>query len=190
MNRLISFKLSVMRKYIFILLLMSALTGRVIAQVFDTNVYTINVYDISLIRINPLTNISMNLLASVSGETMSPQSNSSSYIQLTSIAPANQTRRIMATINSGFVPLGTILTLNVANCNAPIGSCGNTSGIITLLRDVNTTIINGIGSGYTGNSSTSGFNLTYTWQVDPAHYADLQAINTVSITVTYTISSN
>ena len=190
MNKSTSFKFNAMWKYVLSLLLMLTFAGNATAQIYTTIDYTINISDISLIRINPYTSISMNLLASVAGETMIPKTNSSSYIQLTSIAPANQTRRIMATISSGFVPSGTLLTLYVANCSAPIGTCGTASGTITLLKNVNTTIINGIGSGYTRTTSTSGFNLTYTWQVDPAHYADLHAIGTVPITVTYTISSN
>lgn len=171
-------------------LLMMMFTGKSAAQAYTTNVFTITINDVSLIRINPLSTISMNLLASVAGETTSPKSNSSSYLQLTSIAPANQTRRITAAITSGFVPAGTLLKLTANTCTTGSGSRGTSSGQITLLKNINTTLINSIGSGYTGSSSTNGFNLVYYWSVDPANYAQLRAIANAPITVSYTITSN
>jgi hypothetical protein len=159
-------------------------------QLYTTNVFTIVINDVSLIRINPLSSISMNLLASVAGETTSPKSNNSSYMQLTSIAPLNTTRRITASITSGFVPAGTLLKLTASNCTSGNGTRGTPAGQITLIKNVNTTLINSIGSGYTGTASTNGFNLTYYWNVDPANYDKLRAVASAPITVTFTITSN
>ncbi len=177
-------------KYLLFIVLSLVLYGKATAQVYTTNVFTITINDVSLIRINPLTTISMNLLASVAGETTSPKTNNASYLQLTSIAPANQTRRIMASVTSGFVPAGTLLKLTASSSSSGSGNRGTPSGQITLLKNINTTLINSIGSGYTGSSSTNGFNLTYYWSVDPANYALLRAIANAPITVTYTITSN
>jgi len=177
-------------KYLVMILLSLVLYGKTVAQVYTTNVFTITINDVSLIRINPLSTISMNLLATVAGETTSPKSNSTAYLQLTSIAPANQTRRIMASVTTGTVPAGTLLYLTASSCSTGGGDHGTPSGQITLLKNINTTLINGIGSGYTGSSATNGFNLTYYWSVDPANYALLRAIASAPITVTYTITSN
>jgi hypothetical protein len=177
-------------KYLLLIVLSLVLHGKSIAQVYTTNVFTITINDVILIRINPLSTISMNLLASVAGETTSPKSNSTSYLQLTSIAPAGQTRRIMASITSGFVPAGTLLKLTASSCSTGAGTRGSPSGQITLLKNINTTLINNIGSGYSGTAATNGFNLTYYWNVDPANYALLRAIASAPITVTYTISNN
>lgn len=172
------------------ILLFFALSDSAMSQLYTTNTFTVTINDVSLIRINPLSTISMNLLASVAGETTSPKSNSSSYLQLTSIAPLGQTRRITASITSGFVPAGTLLKLTANNCSTGNGNRGSSSGQITLLKNINTTIINSIGSGYTGSASTNGFNLVYYWSVDPANYAQLRAIANAPITVSYTITSN
>jgi hypothetical protein len=160
------------------------------AQVYTNNVFTITVNDISLIRINPYAVMNMKLLASTSGESMAPQTNSTSYLQLTSIAPLNQSRRVTAVISSGIVPAGTILKLTVPNSTSGTGNYGTAGVNITLLRGTNQTIINNIASGYTGGNTGNGYNLQYTWEVDQNTYKQLRAVLSVPIIVTYTITSN
>lgn len=158
----------------------------------NSNVYSynfsINVYDRSLIRINPSTSFELKLLSSLAGSSMDPAINNSSYLQLTSIPPINVSRRITAKI-SGTVPLGTMLTLYAVK-QSGLGDCGTASSIKTLNTTQNQTIIDGIASGYTGSNTGSGFQLYYTLQVDPANYSKLKATAGSAVTVTYTIVNN
>jgi len=161
------------------------------AQYYDSEVISITVEEVSLIRIYPATEISMNLLSDVAGESMAPITNSATYLQLTSIAPANETRKVMASIaNYTNIPSGTLLKLTLTSCTTGAGAFGSPTSTITLNKSSNQTIINNIGSGYTGTYSNYGFRLNYSWEVDPTNYASLQATSAASITITYTISTN
>jgi len=172
-----------------LLLFIAIRPAHTIGQVYTTNVFTVIVNDVSLIRINPYAIINMSLLASTAGESMAPKTNSTSYMQLTSIAPHNQTRRVMAVISSGYVPAGTMLRLTVGNSSG-VGNFGVPASTITLQRITNQTIINSIASGYTGGNTGDGFNLNYTWQVDQNTFNQLRAVLSVPIIITYTITSN
>lgn len=159
------------------------------AQTLKETNFTINIQEVHLIRINPLNQISMNLLATVAGETMSPKTNSSSYLQLTSIGNS-QTRKVLVTLQSGTVPAGTLLTLVPSICTTGEGNRGEISSTIALKNGVNNTLLENIGSGYTGTASNNGFRLNYTWQVDPSKFALLKATNSVPLTIKYTITEN
>jgi general stress protein CsbA len=188
MNRTVFFK-SEFWRWTALLYILMILPARSIAQVYTTNVFTVTINDVSLIRINPYAVINMSLLAATAGESMAPKTNSTSYMQITSIAPVNQTRRVMAVISGGTVPSGTLLTLTVGSSSG-VGNFGVPASTITLQRVTNQTIINSIASGYTGGSAGNGFNLTYTWQVDQNTFQLLRAVLSVPIIITYTITSN
>jgi hypothetical protein len=179
--------------YRFVLIVLVFLLPTTIkGQYLKTSTFTITIADVSLIRINPLTTISMNLLATMAGESMTPKTHNTSFLQLTSIAPENQTRRILATISqsSNAVPDGTMLTLSASSCASCTGTVGTPGSVITLQKGINSTLINSISSGYTGTTSGNGFRLNYTWQVNPATYASLRATQSVPIVVVFTITSN
>lgn len=159
------------------------------AQTLKETNFTINIQEVHLIRINPLSEISMRMLASVAGETMIPKTNSTSYLQLTSIGNS-QTRKVLVTIQNGSVPTGTLLTLMPSTCMTGAGNRGEITNMITLKNGVNNTLLENIGSGYTGTATNNGFRLNYTWQVDPAKYALLKAISGVRLTIKYTITEN
>lgn len=159
------------------------------AQIYAYNNFTITINNICYMRIFPAGTISMNLLASSAGNSMATQTNANTFMQLTSIAPENETRKITAIISSGSVPAGTLFQLTAGACTTGAGARGTPCSTITLDRNVQKDVITGIGSCYTGISSTSGYNLVYTWGVDFANYAQLMATPTVSITITYTVSS-
>lgn len=189
MNKPVFHKVHSLWRTMVLLAFLIILPARSLSQVYTTNVFTITVNDVSLIRINPYAIINMTLLASTAGESMAPKTSSNSYLQLTSIAPLNQTRRVTAVISSGFVPAGTKLSLTVGNSSG-VGNYGVPASTIDLLRGTNQTIINSIASGYTGGNAGNGFKLTYTWQVDQSTYQLLRAVLSVPIIVAYTITSN
>lgn len=159
------------------------------AQIYDYNNLTIIINDICNIRIYPTGAINMRLLATVAGNSMVAQTNASSYIQLTSIAPINELRRITAIVSHGNIPAGTQLQLTSGACTSGSGARGTPSSTIILDRSSQKNIITGIGSCYTGNSPTNGYNLSYTWGIDPTTYSQLRATSTTSITITFTVLS-
>lgn len=114
--------------------------------------------------------------------------NSNLWLNYSSIVGSNQTRSISASITEG-LPAG--VSLKVA-ASAPASSGKGTLGTsaastATTLTTGGITIIDGIGSCYTGDGANSGSNLTYSVVVNDANYATILEQN-YSVTVTYTIS--
>ena len=177
------------RMVLLIITILAFCSAKLEAQVYAYGNFTINVYDVCYARIFPSGTIRMNLLASEAGNSMSTKTDASTYMQLTSIAPEGETRKITAIVSSGSVPAGTQFQLTAGACSTGAGARGTPSSTITLDRSAQKDVVTGIGSCYTGTSSTSGYNLIYTWGVDPASYSQLSATSTVSIMITYTILS-
>jgi hypothetical protein len=115
------------------------------------------------------------------------------YLKVTSIVPTGETRKISAIIYNGTVPAGTVLKLVSAPCTT--GNSEGTLGTIvstpiTLNNTSSLTIIEGIGSCYTGTASADGYRLTYTWQPDLTNYYLINATSdATSITIMFTIAS-
>jgi len=115
-------------------------------------------------------------------------------MKVTSIVPAGSTRKITAVISNGNIPAGTILKLVSAPCTTLLsqGTLGSVvSTPIMLNKTANQTIVDGIGSCYTGTSITDGFQLTFTWQPDNSNYYLINAsAGTTALTIAFTISSS
>ena len=120
--------------------------------------------------------VSMTMTTSLAGASISSVSNSNMYLQITSIVNPNKLRRITAKISNSNIPVGTILKLASAPCSYP-ATQGNFGAVIspaiTLIKNVDLTIIDGIGSCYTSNGTTDGYNLTFSWQPNGAQYNQL-----------------
>ena len=174
---------------LMIITILAFFSSRLEAQVYGYNNFTITIENICSVRIFPAATISLNLLASTAGNSMITQSNASTYMQFTSIAPENETRRVTAIVGAGNVPAGTLLQLSAGACTTGLGALGTPSTIITLDRSAQRNLITGIGSCYTGTTPTSGYNLVYSWGVDPSNYTQLRATSSVSITITFTVLS-
>jgi len=89
---------------------------------------------------------------------------------------------------TGTMPAGTTLAVTAGDATAVDGTAGTSKGKKDLAT-TDVTIIDAIGSCYTGTTSgSSGHTLTYAWRV--SSYADVikSTTQTVPITVTYTIS--
>jgi hypothetical protein len=112
-------------------------------------------------------------------------SNSSLWLNYTALAEAGKTREV--TVSTSEVIPGIDLKLQVAahsgNGKGVLGKTKNTGAVV--LSATAQTIINGIGSCYTGNGVTNGHNLTYTMAAND--YSKIEAGNK-SVTVTYTIA--
>lgn len=159
--------------------------GKIGAQSYLTNTYTLNISEISLIRIDPLVTINMSLLASTAGVAPAPQTDFSTYLQVTSIATSPQTRRITASY-TGTMPAGTYMTINAGTCTTGSGNRGIPNPTI-ILNGTAQTIINNIASGYTGSTLGNGFKITYSWQIDPSNYHLISAVKNAPLLINYTI---
>lgn len=175
-----------MRKLIISFLFLFLLTKGVFAQTYAYSNFTITVNELCYARIYPAGTIYLGLLASRAGTSMDTKTSSSTYFQMTSIVPSNQTLKVTANV-TGTIPAGTKLQLTVNPCTTGAGARGNVSSTVTLVSNSPKDIITNIGSCYTGTTTTSGYNLYYSWGIDPANQALLKATPTVTATITYTV---
>jgi hypothetical protein len=168
------------------------------AEAIITRTYSfrIKIPDIKMMRIlrNNLPGgiIDLQLYANEAGrpvEISNSAVDNNTWLQLTSIAPQDENRKVAVQITSGNVPLGTLLMLSASDCDTGDGARGTTHPISNLSKSTAQTLIDGIGSCYTGTTSTSGYNLTYTWMPDPANIEKMVAFSSYQIQVTFTMSS-
>lgn len=113
-------------------------------------------------------------------------SNSSLWLNYTALAEAGKTREV--TVSTNKVIAGIDLKLQVAAYSGEegkgkLGTTTNTGAVV--LSATAQTIINGIGSCYTGNGVDKGHNLTYTMAAND--YSKIEA-GAKEVTVTYTIA--
>ncbi|NLT03173.1 MAG: hypothetical protein GXY09_04850 [Bacteroidales bacterium] len=158
--------------------------------VYAYNSFKIRVSEASVIKITPSTPITVYMNATVAGGDLSNSPNSDSYLKLTSIVDQGGKRKVEAAITTGKAPDGTLLKLYASPCTTGSGTFGSVDPEITLQPNVNKRIIYNIRSCYTGNGPTDGYNLTYTWMLDPNNLSKLKAFTTNAAFVTFTISSH
>lgn len=166
------------------------------AVINRTYSFRIKIPDIKMMRIitpGVTGNIKLELSAFVAGapvDVTGTATNTNSWLQLTSIAPANENRKVTAQVTNGTsVPLGTILQVSAANCSTGDGARGAVYQNLALSNTTAQTVIDGIGSCYTGTTNTDGYNLTYLWKPDPANVDKLVAFSSYQIYITYTMTS-
>lgn len=124
----------------------------------------------------------------------SAQTNSDLWLNYSSIqSSANDpTRDIHAAITNGTMPAGMTLQVTAgADAGGGDGTIGSSTGAITL-SGATTNVITGIGSAYTGDGATNGHNLTYQLSLGAAAgaYANLDADDATTVSITYTITDN
>ena len=116
----------------------------------------------------------------------STATNSSLWLNYTSIVAADQTRNITAQLNSD-LPAGLNLRLEASSAsNTGNGTKGSTVGQV-ILSSTAAELITGIGSAYTGNGENNGHQLTYSLDADEDSYSTLVS-NSYDLTVTFTIT--
>jgi hypothetical protein len=151
---------------------------------------TISIPEVVLLDIEGGSSIS--LTPSVPTEAGNPlnfatATNSTLWINYSSIVAATKSRTISAAITSGTVPTGLVLKVVAGTFSGSgKGNFGTPTTQITLGAN-STPIITGVRSCYTGDGASNGHNLTYSLDlVDANSYSNLLQANT-TITVTYTI---
>lgn len=186
-----------MKKYsiaLLFLIISAIITGKLIAQVNVYDPITIVVNDICLITTTTSpAPVSLTLSTPYAGTSVRPVSSSNMFLKATSIVPLGTSRNITAIATSGTIPQGTILTLVAAPCTSinSRGILGNAiSTPFVLSKTISQTLIEGIGSCYTGTSFDDGYRLTFTWQPDLTNYNQISAtLDATMLTVSFTISS-
>lgn len=183
-----------MKKVILSIAALVFATGIAIAQP-DTNVashaVTVSVPAVSLIDIEGGTTIALNpVKPTEAGSTFTaPPANSTLWLNLTSIVASTQTRTVSVKMTGDISPALSV-TVQAAS---PVTTSGNgtvgtpAAGALTLTGS-DASIITGIGSGYTGNGTGAGFQLTYNLVIDNTKTANLLVENT-TLTVTYTMTA-
>ena len=150
--------------------------------------FRIRVSEASVIKITPTTPITVYMKAITAGASLSNSTNNSSYLKITSIVPWGAKRKVEACITNGNPPNGTLLKLAASPCSTGSGTFGSVDPQITLAKNINKRIIYNIGSCYTGIGTTDGYNLTYSWELDPNNLSELTAFSTTAAFITFTIS--
>lgn len=183
-----------------LLLVVSA--GTLIAQDTNEDLHTvsINVPEIALLDLESQTGTGISLNGTAPTEAGNKvvfnASNNDIWINYSSICSSgNQsTREITVQITDGDVPDGLELKV-VAGEDVGLGdgAMGDAEEDALVLNDQNAhTIIEDVGSAYTGNGPSKGHNLTYTLtqKSDAGSYASLNFSQSQTVTITYTLSDN
>ncbi len=124
------------------------------------------------------------------GLDFSSATNSNLWLNYSSIVASGKKRTISATLSTDF-PAGISLQVKAAAAVPSTGK-GNLgqaalASATTLSSSSNVTVIDNIGSCYTGDGASAGSNLTYSVIVNDVDYASIVESD-YSVTVTYTIS--
>lgn len=178
-----------MKKISLIIASLIISVGMAVAQDSNTAKHnvSISVPTVALIDVEGGSTISFELTAPTEAGLgfVAPASNSTLWLNMTSIVSEGKTRNITVQMNNA---LSTALSLEVTAASdageghGSFGSAGKTE-----IKTSASNLITGIGSGYTGDGDGSGYNLTYELVINEGNYANLYAI-TQTVEVTYTLT--
>jgi hypothetical protein len=161
----------------------------------DTNVatstLTLGVSEVSLLKTSSST-VSLTLGQQDAGMSVVPsKSDSTARLLISSVITSTQ-RTISAKITTGTVPAATVLKLVALQPNATfVGSTGTLGSQVTL-DGIDRTIVTGIGTCYSGTSTSSdGYPLKFTYAIDSntSNYSSLRASTGTQIIVTLTLTA-
>lgn len=136
-------------------------------------------------------NLTPDVSAIEAGEAVdfSTATDNSLWLNYTSVVAKNKKRDISAKIESGDLPEGVSLVLNVGGISSGNGEKGEAvSGKVTLGNTAKD-IVKNIGSSYTESGKNKGHQLTYSLEMNNTEYADLVAAS-YNVEIVYTITDN
>ncbi len=147
----------------------------------------INLPAVALLDVEPAGSVALNFSAPAEAGNIlgSSSTNNSKWINISSAVTPGLTRRVTAQI-SGTVPAGVRLRLATATVSGGAGTRG-TPVTPLFLSTTAQTIVNGIGGGYTGSGPGSGFNLTYSLDIQTYN---LLKSGTYTFSILYTLADN
>ncbi len=165
----------------------------------DAHTVQISIPEVALLDLESSTGTAISLKGTIpteAGEAVTfNATNSDSWINYSSIvgSTSNPTRSVSVKITDGEVPQGLDLTVKAAvDASKGDGAMGTPDSNPIKLTATATTIIDGIGSAYTGDVAKTGHQLTYKLAQSAAagSYAKLDFDKTQTLTITYTLSDN
>jgi len=175
----------------------TVINAQSVEQRTDSHNVTIGIPNVALLDLESTTannNITLNATApTLAGEkVVFNQTNNDLWINYSSIVSGNATRKVTVQI-TGTVPSGLDLTVTAA---AYSGNGKGTTGLanvnssFTLNGGAAHTIIESIGSAYTGEGANNGHNLTYkiAQSTGTDSYSELRSDESTTLTITYTLS--
>ena len=174
----------------------TAINAQSLEQRTDSHNVTIGIPNVALLDIESTTSNAISLNATAPTEAgdavVFNQTNNDLWINYSSIVGTDATREVSVQITDGDVPAGLELSV-VAKADAEQGegTTGSVSGdAIVLNGNSAATIIEGVGSAYTGNGANKGHNLTYkiAQSNDSDSYSKLNFEQSQTLTITYTLS--
>lgn len=156
------------------------------AQDDDTHELSMGIPEVCLLGTQDAT-IVLELTTTIAGDSINGGTGSG-YAQVSSIISSAETRTITGSVTG--VPAGTVLgvsTVLPSNGNQG-GTLGTGSSNVTL-SGTDATLVTGIGSCYTGNGATDGYQFNYLWNAISGSYSSITAVAAASATVTLTITN-
>jgi hypothetical protein len=158
----------------------------------DNHTIGIEIPEVALVDIEPAAskNITMNFTAPTeAGDPIeAPDDNTDLWINVSSIKSTGDPTRTVSVKLTALVPGVDIKVTAAADAGQGAGTLGTPGAQLTLTTS-DQSLVTGIGSGYTGNGASSGYNLTYNVSSPDSDYSNLSATSATA-TVTYTISDN
>ena len=180
-----------MKKSIFIFVMFIALSmfsNNVIAQATSNHSLNMGIPEVCLLGTDAAA-ITLQLTTNIAGDQISGGAGIG-YAQVSSIVGAAETRTINASITG--VPAGTTLSVDtsIPNNGNQGGELGTgTTGVALVNAAAAVTLVTAIGSCYTGNASTDGYELGYTWDAATGTYGSIAATVGSTATVVLTITN-
>ena len=133
-------------------------------------------------------NLTLSLVAPTeAGTTFADVTNSTLWLNYTTIKTA--TTQYKVSVSMSPVVSGFDLKVVAGAASGAFGTAGSPQSLVTLSGTAQT-LINAIGSCYTGDGSNKGHNLTYTLSPSSTNFGNMVGGGTAtSTTITYTIAS-
>ena len=160
----------------------------------DAHVVNVSVPEVFILDVEPKNATTISLAPTAPTEAgnaldFSGATNNSLWLNYSSVVEnATTTRKVTVQITNGTVPSGVDLKVAAATAVGGTGTVGTPTGTISL-TNLAQDFVTGIGSCYTGDGSSKGHNLTYSFVLEPGNYSKVYSTSTTPITVTYTITN-
>lgn len=158
----------------------------------DNHTIGIEIPEVALVDIEPSAakNITMDFTAPTeAGDPITaPSDNSDLWINVSSIKSTGDPTRTVSVKLTALISGVDIKVTAAADAGQGAGTFGAPGSQLTLTTS-DQSLVTGIGSCYTGNGASKGYNLTYNVSSPDGNYSNLSATSATA-TVTYTISDN
>ena len=160
----------------------------------DSHEITIGISEVALLDLEAADkNITLNSTAPTEAglATNFDVTDSSIWLNYSSIVGSGNSRNIKVKISNGTVPSGLQLTVEAGNdAGNGAGTKGSPVSAAVVLNATDADIITGVGSAYTGNGVNNGHNLTYKLS-QSGDYSTLDYDNNGTVlTITYTLTDD